>query len=266
MSICRVCYIVPYVLTFGDVMVEEFRAGGACSMDGQPAAELDVLAVLAGDIYLPDSHHCDDVVVLPAGARGEVMLGAGAHVLVCAVGGALMERLRPYAPDGPSVLAGDEAGPLAARLLAELQRPDHATPLFLEAALCDVMARLARARTVPPITAPLAAAMHYAAEHLARRITVTELAGAARLSVRALSSRFTAELRVTPLEYVRTLRIRRAAQALLETTLDLGQIAQQCGFYDHAHLTRSFHESIGTTPTDYRRRSVVTGPLLPAAR
>jgi AraC family transcriptional regulator len=49
------------------------------------------------------------------------------------------------------------------------------------------------------------------------------------------------------------LRVRRAEELLAATTLSLTEIALECGFSSHSHLTRMFRKTVGSTPSDYRR-------------
>jgi AraC-like DNA-binding protein len=50
------------------------------------------------------------------------------------------------------------------------------------------------------------------------------------------------------------LRVTQALDRLLEGADDLAAVAADCGFADHAHLTRSLRGSLGATPTALRRR------------
>lgn len=49
------------------------------------------------------------------------------------------------------------------------------------------------------------------------------------------------------------LRIQRACRALAESDASLAQIAADLGFVDQSHLSRTFRETVGTTPAWYRR-------------
>ena len=48
------------------------------------------------------------------------------------------------------------------------------------------------------------------------------------------------------------LRVDRALSALAHGHRDLPQLAAACGFADHAHLTRSIRDHLGTTPSALR--------------
>jgi AraC family transcriptional regulator len=53
-------------------------------------------------------------------------------------------------------------------------------------------------------------------------------------------------------DYIRRLRVQRAATWLLETEEPISHIAQACGFADQSHLTRLFRSALGATPRQLR--------------
>lgn len=61
--------------------------------------------------------------------------------------------------------------------------------------------------------------------------------------------------------FVRRVRLLRAARRLRDGRPTITQIAHQCGFADHSHLTRSFRRHFDQTPAEYRER-VRTGRRL----
>jgi transcriptional regulator GlxA family with amidase domain len=59
---------------------------------------------------------------------------------------------------------------------------------------------------------------------------------------------------VTPSRYLQEVRVRHAAQLLLETALSIEQIAEQTGFSDRFHFSRVFGASTGLGPAGFRRQ------------
>ena len=53
-------------------------------------------------------------------------------------------------------------------------------------------------------------------------------------------------------DYIRRLRVQRAAVLLLETEEPISHIAQGCGFADQSHLTRLLKSALGATPRELR--------------
>ena len=56
-----------------------------------------------------------------------------------------------------------------------------------------------------------------------------------------------------PHSYLLKLRVDRARELLANPALSLTDIALECGFSSHSHLTRVFRQVLGTTPSEYRR-------------
>ena len=57
----------------------------------------------------------------------------------------------------------------------------------------------------------------------------------------------------SPHQYLMRLRIEKAEKMLRNKSLGLIEIALECGFSSHAHLTRAFRDIMGVTPSAYRR-------------
>jgi len=57
----------------------------------------------------------------------------------------------------------------------------------------------------------------------------------------------------TPAQYLKEVRLRRAAKLLRNTFLTIKQILKQVGLGSNAHFVRDFRKLYGMTPTTYRR-------------
>jgi len=64
---------------------------------------------------------------------------------------------------------------------------------------------------------------------------------------------FRAATGYTPHNYLLKLRVDRVRELLARTTLSLTEIALECGFSSHSHLSRVFRQILGATPSEYRR-------------
>lgn len=160
-----------------------------------------------------------------------------------------------YFPPPPSPIPSDDFEGAAQRLVREIERYDEASQMALQAAVYEILARATRLATdARPVSFAVNQAMRYAQQYVADPITITELAGAANVSVRRLHQRFTAELQITPMGYLRDLRLARAETLLRDSTLSASEIAESCGFYDHAHFCRLFKRRTGLTPGEFRRK------------
>jgi AraC family transcriptional regulator len=64
---------------------------------------------------------------------------------------------------------------------------------------------------------------------------------------------FRAATGYTPHNYLLKLRLDRARELLASPALSLTEIALECGFSSHSHLSRVFRQVLGATPSEYRR-------------
>ena len=101
---------------------------------------------------------------------------------------------------------------------------------------------------------------------------VAELADSVGWSRRHLLTRFRAQVGLTPKTAARVVRFERAARTLVPVLADGGPgtpteqsistVAADCGYADHAHLTREFRALAGVTPSTYVAEWQAALPIL----
>src|SRR5215468_4273949 len=64
---------------------------------------------------------------------------------------------------------------------------------------------------------------------------------------------FRAATGYAPHNYLLKLRVDRVRELLANSTLSLTEIALECGFSSHSHLSRVFRQVLGASPSEYRR-------------
>jgi AraC-like DNA-binding protein len=96
--------------------------------------------------------------------------------------------------------------------------------------------------------------VEFVTANFSRAIEVGELAELVQLSVSQLQREFGRLFGITPIHYIREVRVGVARHLLETSNQSLTNIAVQCGFYDQSHFTRQFKASTGITPLEYRRR------------
>jgi AraC-like DNA-binding protein len=84
----------------------------------------------------------------------------------------------------------------------------------------------------------------------AEPIRLSELAAVAGLSISRFAVRFSAEMGVSPQQYVRLVRVQHA-QHLLRRGLPPSIVAAEVGFFDQSHLCRHFKRVLGRTPGEW---------------
>jgi len=83
--------------------------------------------------------------------------------------------------------------------------------------------------------------------------TIDGLAQICNVSRATLARRF-AQLGMTPLELVTTLRMERAARLLRQDAMSAAAVAEQCGYASQAAFGRAFTDQFGIGPGAYRRQ------------
>ncbi len=105
----------------------------------------------------------------------------------------------------------------------------------------------------PASSASLAPMLDWMREHAHQRLTIADLARRAATSPRTFARRFHEQIGTTPLQWLITARVRRAQELLETTTLSLGEIAATTGFDGAPALRDRFRQTVGVSPTVYRR-------------
>ena len=85
-------------------------------------------------------------------------------------------------------------------------------------------------------------------------ISSQELADLAGLSISQFERRFRRAFGTSPRQYLMRVRVENAARLLIESDRTVSTIAVECGFYDHAHLSRYFRRIFSDSPTQYRAK------------
>lgn len=92
----------------------------------------------------------------------------------------------------------------------------------------------------------------YIQEHCAGELTVAGIAGSAAVSESECLRCFKSMIGATPIQYVKQLRVQRAAELLESTSERVADIGAACGFQEMSYFARTFRELKGKTPRQYR--------------
>lgn len=92
----------------------------------------------------------------------------------------------------------------------------------------------------------------YIQEHCGGELTVAEIAGSAAVSESECLRCFKSMIGATPIQYVKQLRIQRAAELLASTDEKIADIGAECGFQEMSYFARTFRALKGRTPSRYR--------------
>lgn len=95
-------------------------------------------------------------------------------------------------------------------------------------------------------------------EHPEQHHTVESLASLAHMSRSAFARRFADCFHRPPMDYLRDVRLRRAAQLLGREDLSVEEVASKVGFSSRSHFSHTFHEHFGASPVAFREARVVS--------
>lgn len=158
-------------------------------------------------------------------------------------------------PDRPLAL-GPGASELVGRLAARARGDSGAERLELESltiALLDSMASLAR-RELEAVPPWLLAARELLFDEFASDRGLSAVARSVGVHPVHLVRAFRGRFGLTPGEFLRRIRLNRAAALLRAPGLALVEIGLRCGYHDQAHFCRCFKRAFGLTPSQYRAR------------
>jgi AraC family transcriptional regulator len=85
-------------------------------------------------------------------------------------------------------------------------------------------------------------------------VRLAEVARRCHLSLSQFGRTFKKTTGLTPHRWLVKLRLERAQDLMLWTTLPLAEIALDCGFSEQSHFTRTFTRLVGTSPGEWRRQ------------
>ncbi len=96
-------------------------------------------------------------------------------------------------------------------------------------------------------------------DHLDEEIHTVDLAQMAGMSPSQLERRMKRIFKLGVAQYVRKMRIERAAYLLRSTDRSIAEIALACGYSEQSSLTRQFKSAVGCPPGKYRQQETRLG-------
>ena len=252
---------------------------GALSLTGQPAFSLapgSMVIVPRGTAYQlsGDGDEDDNLTMakncLPLDLGLKEMgstAGEGGIVLACSSITATYQKVHGLFDylDVPIVLhplEHETIGSVLTALLAEMANPQPGSnaliALLMKQCLVYVLRRYCDSGNcqVPWLSAledpELSSVLEQMIDEPGRRFTLELLADTAGMSRSAFAQRFKATFGRSAMDFLKELRLQRAAHLLQTTRRPIKSIAGQVGFDSRSHFSRSFTDFFGTAPADFR--------------
>jgi AraC family transcriptional regulator len=208
--------------------------------------------------------------LVPAGACPVMRAETEFDVVACAFDSALVSALdselerRPEGELRYEVNLKDPATQQLMTLLIADANEGYTTERLYTESLTQALAvrMLFLGRSIPPLSNN--GGTYGLPRHVLRRIIERMRCFSCDLSLQALANEsgysrvhfvrmFRAATGYSPHNYLLNLRLERARELLRNPSLSLIDIALDCGFSSHSHMSRLFHKSLGVTPSAYRR-------------
>lgn len=95
--------------------------------------------------------------------------------------------------------------------------------------------------------------IHYIEEHYMDDVGIGLIASQLNVTANYLSTLFQKKTGVMFVKYLTNLRMLKAKELLLNTNLQVKQIAEHVGYYSTRHFTKLFTETYGSYPSDFRK-------------
>ena len=250
----------------------------------QDAPQLDAVFVCSGNLI---QHQIDNEMVawLRSLSKRDMTMGAvctGTYVLAradaldghrCTIHWENMASAReefPHLVISPELFEIDEGRYTSAGGIAPLDmilheiRDVHGADLasaIIEQFMCDRI-RDKHDRQRVPLTQrigtnqpKLAEAVSLMEANIEEPMTLDELSHHVGLSRRQLERLYQRYLQCVPTRYYLELRLERARQLLLQTSMPIVDIALACGFISAPHFSKCYRDTFGLPPRDERRRA-----------
>lgn len=99
----------------------------------------------------------------------------------------------------------------------------------------------------------LKAIVNYMNKNIENRLSLENVSSYFNMSERSMSRLFQSKAQITFLQYLKTLRITKAIELIINTNLSINEISRKVGYASVSSFSRVFTELTRSTPTDYRK-------------
>lgn len=225
--------------------------------------DASVCFVVSGS-YAERTRHQDrecppqSVVFKPAGERHADQFGRdGGACLLIEIGAARLETIEPFCAvtARPGLVRTARLAGLGHRIYREFVRGDGLSSLAVEGLTLELLVEASRAGAAdlaPPRPTWLCQAQELIHERAGEPLTLSSIARDVGVHPAHLARAFRARYGRSIGDYVRRLRIERAARELSDGGASIADISLRLGFFDQSHFSRVFREHTGFPPAAFR--------------
>lgn len=96
--------------------------------------------------------------------------------------------------------------------------------------------------------------LNYMEENIDKKISLDKLCHIASMSKTSLLRHFKENFQISPMAYLKKVRLHLACKMLKNSDKDLLSIAYACGYYDQSHFNKDFRSMLDVTPRQYKEK------------
>ena len=96
--------------------------------------------------------------------------------------------------------------------------------------------------------------LKYMETNIDNKISLDQLCSIANMSKTSLLRHFKESFKISPMAYLKKVRLHLACKMLRNSNKDLFSIAYACGYYDQSHFNKDFKAMLNETPKKYKAR------------
>ena len=156
----------------------------------------------------------------------------------------------------PQAIADLRSVSVARRVVAEVRLGEPGWRLVVQGLMMELLGQIARARAGSPgrSSSPwLRGVKERLDSDYTAGVSIAELARMVGVHPVHLARSFRSSYGCSVGEYVRRRRLTAAEELLVNSQLDLREVALRCGFADQSHFSKAFRRGAGVSPGHYRR-------------
>ncbi|MDF3001526.1 MAG: AraC family transcriptional regulator [Bacillota bacterium] len=137
----------------------------------------------------------------------------------------------------------------------ERKNSDYLNQLALAVTHLTVRSVITSTHQLPPLydRFEVDKAIAYMNSHFAEKVTVEELAALTNLSPSYFSKIFKSVTGETPIDFLKTMRLKKARNQLINSVDNMTEIALKCGFNSSSYFSSCFIEKYRMTPSAFRQ-------------
>ena len=193
----------------------------------------------------------------PAERHADQFGREGGTCLLIEIGAERLESIEPFSDvtARPGMFRSARLAGLGHRIYREFTSGDSHSPLAIEGLVLELLVEAARAGGEGSSEGRprwLRQARDLIHENVGRPLTLSSIALEVGVHPAHLARTFRAHYRRTIGDYVRRLRVERAARELSHGGASIAEIGLRAGFFDQSHFSRVFRDHTGLTPAAFR--------------